>query len=117
MPRYCFLCKCGEKVEVVRYMADADKSWRCLCGKEMNRDFGSEGVNSGNKEYGKPIHSDSLAISPKQRKEHEKLFPDVKLDSQCRPVLENYQQHDKYLKQIGFVKQPQKKKRKGVEIA
>lgn len=118
MPRYCFVCpSCGINLEVVRHMEDAEKSWKCTCGKEMQRDYNSEGVRTGGKDYNKPIHSDSLAISPRQRVEHEQTFPEVKLDNQCRPVFENFRQHEKYLEQTGFVKHPKKRKRKGKRIA
>jgi len=78
----------------------------------MIRDYSEEKVNTGNKEYGSEIHSDSLAIMPSQVKEHQQKFPDVKIDNEGRPVFDNYQQHDKYLEQIGAVKMPQKIKHK-----
>lgn len=116
MPRYCFVCECGRKIEVVRPMKDAEKPWRCLCGEKMQRDFGAEGVFAGGKDYNRPIHSDSLAVSPRQRAEHERTFPEIKLDSQCRPVFDKFSSHEAYLKQTGFVKHPGKQKRKGKRI-
>jgi hypothetical protein len=114
MPTYCFICpKCGITAEDFRLPQNASKPLLCInCGTEMRRDFGAEKVNAGNKEYGKPLHSDSLAISPEQVTEHQRLFPDVKIDSQCRPVFENYKQHDNYLKKTGFVKEPQKRRKR-----
>lgn len=82
------------------------------CHKPMGRNYQVDLANVGNKEYAKPLHSDSLAISPSQRAEHQKLFPDIKLDDQCRPVFENYRQHDSYLEKTGFVKLKQRKKRR-----
>jgi len=67
----------------------------------------------GNYQY--PVHSDALAISPDQRTEHGKLFPDIELDKQCRPVFDNFTKHEKYLKQTGFQKLPQKIKRAGAK--
>lgn len=112
MPRYCFVCVHGHKKEVVRPMADAMKPWRCACGKKMQRDLRAEGTFAGGNTYNKVIHSDSLAISPTQRAEHERLFPNIKLDEQCRPVFDNFKKHDKYLEQTGFIKHPAKRKKR-----
>ncbi len=67
--------------------------------------------------YGQPIHSDAMAIQPSQVAKHRERFPDVKIDSQCRPVMENSDQHQKYMDACGFVKQRQSTKRKGEVIA
>ncbi len=58
--------------------------------------------------YKHPIHSDAMAISPDQRAEHEKLFPNIKLDPQCRPIFENFVDHEAYMKKCGIVKTPKK---------
>ena len=58
--------------------------------------------------YSKPIHSDSLAISPTQVAEHKRLFPNIEIDSEGRPVFDNYKDHDAYLEATGFAKSPQK---------
>jgi len=95
-------------------MADSDKCQVCeVCESTMDRDYQADLVNVGNVDYAKPIHSDSLAISPDQVAEHQRLFPDVKIDSECRPILENYKQHDAYLEKTGFIKHPQKQKKRG----
>lgn len=65
--------------------------------------------------YRNPIHSDAMAISPDQRAEHEKLFPNIRLDKECRPVFDNVRDHDDYLKRTGFVKHPKKIKTLGRE--
>ena len=118
MPRYCFYCpKCKVNLEVVRPMAEADDPWRCLCGKDMQRYFASEGVRTGGKYYNRPIHSDSLAISPTQVEEHKRLFPNIQLDKQCRPVFDKFGPHEDYLRKTGFKKLPCKKKRKCKKIA
>lgn len=86
------------------------------CDKGMVRNYMGQRVG-GNKEYGTPLVSDSLAMNPGQILEHNKLFPDVKVLPDGRPVFENYNQHDKYLKATGFRKLPKKIKPKGIRIA
>lgn len=117
MPVYCFICsECGETVEAVRAMKDSSLPQICACGNKMRRDFAAQGTNAGNKEYGKTKWSDSLAISPSQVEEHKRLFPDIPIDNQCRPGFDNYQQHDKYLEKCGFIKEPQRKRKRGRKI-
>jgi len=118
MPLYSFICpKCENKEERVRAMKNADKKCMCTeCGTEMNRDFAADIPHAAN-DYKRPIHSDSLAINPCQRAEHEKLFPDIKLDKQCRPVFDNFSSHQKYLNKCNIVKERKKVKPKGVRIA
>ena len=117
MPQYTFKCsECGTSVERVLRMSESDDPQvcpRCTSIVPMHRDYQADMCNVGNKEYATPIHSDSLAISPEQVTEHQRLFPDVKLDSECRPILENYQQHNNYLEKTGFIKQRQKPKKRG----
>ena len=115
MPLYTFKCpSCGNTSLMLLNMSQAGRPQKCcVCGLGMNRDYQADLVNVGNKEYAKPLHSDSLAISVTQVEEHQRKFPDIKIDSQCRPVFENYQQHNNYLEATGFVKPPQKKKPKG----
>lgn len=117
MPIYSFICsKCGAKDERVRAMQNANKVCKCICGTNMNRDFAADIPHAAN-DYKKPIHSDSLAINPSQRVEHEKLFPNVKLDAQCRPVFDKFSEHQKYLNQCNIVKERKKIKPKGKRIA
>lgn len=118
MPVYSFTCpKCKFNDERVRAMKDSDKVCKCTeCGAAMNRDFAADIPHAAN-DYKKPIHSDSLAISPSQRAEHEQHFPDIKLDNECRPIFDNFQAHDSYLKKTGFRKKRQRTKPKGVRIA
>jgi len=99
-------------------MADAGKPWRCTCcNVKMNRNLQVDLPFVSGGDYKKPIHSDALAISPSQRAEHERTFPNVKLDKECRPVFDNFQTHDKYLKKTGFRKERQKTKPRGKRIA
>lgn len=57
------------------------------------------------KQYSKPIVSQSLAINPCQAAEHRRMFPYIKLVDDQFPVFDNYQEHDAYLNEAGFVKQ------------
>ena len=93
-------------------MNDAGGPVVCGCGRQMIRDFRRDLPNVGDKDYSRPIHSDSLAIMPSQVKEHQRLHPDIKLDKECRPVFTSYRQHEKYLKDTGFVKNRQRIKRR-----
>jgi putative FmdB family regulatory protein len=118
MPLYSFICpECEATSEQVRAMKNANKKCMCACGTKMNRDFRADIPFASGGDYSKPIHSDSLAINPSQRTEHEKLFPDIKLDSQNRPVFDKFGSHEKYLKQCNLVKERKKVKPKGVRIA
>jgi len=111
MPAYSFVCpKCENKEERVRAIKNADKRCMCtVCGVKMNRDFQTD-IPFASGDYKRAIHSDSLAISPDQRAEHEKTFPNVKLDKQCRPVFDNFQNHEAYLKKCNIVKERKKVK-------
>jgi len=69
-------------------------------------------VHVGNKEYGSPIVSQSLAMNPNQIGEHNRMFPDVKVTEEGCPIFTSYKQHDDYLQKTGFSKQPGKKNRR-----
>jgi len=118
MPLYSFQCpKCGATDERVRRMKNADKKCMCTeCGTKMNRDFKAD-MPFASGDYKRAVHSDSLAIHPDQREEHLKTFPNIKLDSQNRPVFDNYQNHEAYLKKCNIVKERKKIKSKGKRIA
>ena len=118
MPIYSFICsECDAKDERMRDMKDAGKVCKCTCGAKMNRDFAADVPFASGNTYVKSIHSDSLAISPDQRAEHEKIFPDIKLDNQCRPIFDNFSSHQKYLDKCNIVKERKKVKPKGRRIA
>ena len=112
MPIYPFRCEnCGSEEEFITTMSNAPKSADCnICGNEMYRVYS---FNVGNKEYAKPLVSDSLAMNPNQIAEHNKLFPDIEVHSDGRPQFNNFKQHDDYLEKVGFVKKPKKIKPKG----
>lgn len=119
MPLYSFICpKCENKEERVRAMQNAGKRCMCTeCGAKMKRDLKADlPFASGDYHHG-AIHSDSLAISPDQRAEHLQRFPNIKLDSQNRPVFDNFQKHQAYLDKCNIVKERKKIKPKGVRIA
>lgn len=95
-----------------------DEDTKCIhvcpdCGNDMRWDL-NIGIH-GN--YRIPIHSDSLAISPDQRAEHEQRYPYIELDKQNRPIFDNFSAHEKYLKECNVVKERQKLKPKRVRIA
>jgi len=120
MPLYSVICpKCGVKDEHIRTMKNANKKCMCIeCGARMNRDFAADIPFASGGDYGaRAIHSDSLAIAPSQREEHLKLFPDIKLDSQCRPIFDNFSSHQKYLDKCNLVKERKKVKPRGKRIA
>ncbi len=118
MSRYSFKCpKCETKTERVRAMKDSNKRCMCSCGARMNRDFQTDIPFASGDYHQGAVHSDSLAISPDQRAEHLKTFPNIKLDSQYRPMFDNFQDHQKYLDKCNIVKERKKIKPKGVRIA
>ena len=111
MPSYTFVCPvCEGTDERVRPMKDVGKICKCkVCGSHMKRDVAADmPFVSGGRQYGRAIHSDSLAITPDQVAAHKKQFPNIRIDSECRPVFEDYKSHDDYLKKCNFKKEPQK---------
>ena len=95
-----------------------DENTKCVhvcpkCGGDMRWDLNIS--IHGN--YRTPIHSDSLAIHPDQRAEHEQRFPYIRLDDEHRPVFDNFTNHERYLRETGFRKETQKLKPKGIRIA
>lgn len=111
MKRLIYYCpKCDVDKPLIRITRRADEDELCeTCGARGYYAYiKSVGQTSGDKNYSHPIHSDSLAISPAQVAEHKKMFPNIKIDSDCRPVFDNYVEHDKYLQKCGFVKGKQK---------
>jgi len=98
---YSWKCDCGATLDEVEY-----RPWpnvpKCSCGCDMYRDYG--GVALGNVPYARPVHATSLGINPCQIDEHRQLYPEVKLDSACRPVFESFRQQDAYLQKTGFDK-------------
>lgn len=89
-----------------------DTNTKCIhkcpeCGEAMR--WNCKIAIHGN--YKNPIHSDALAINPNQRAEHERLFPNIRLDKQNRPVFDNFTNHEAYMKKCNIIKHPQRIKR------
>ena len=101
---------CDAIDEHVQTMRNANRKHKCPeCDTTMVRDWSADvPFVSGGHDYRRAIHSDSLAISPDQRAAHEKQFPYIKLDSECRPIFDNFKNHERYLKETNFKKEPQR---------
>lgn len=111
MPLYTYFCAiCSKQKEVIHGM-NKIKLPGC-CGIKMFRDYQADLPNAGNRDYRKPIISDSLAINPCQIEEHRKLFPDIKVHPDGRPEFDNFKKHDDYLEKCGFVKMPKRNRRR-----
>jgi len=120
MPIYVFKCaKCMATSDRVLPMSQSGSTQLCeQCSQVMQRSFASGFAHVAPDSYAKPLHSDSLGIVPSQVAEHQRLFPDIKIDTECRPVFENFSQHNAYLEKIGAVKQPNKRgKRRSTRIS
>ena len=121
MPRYEYICpECGCEEEIIKPMAEVDVMENCsICGLILNRNFRAENVlvGAGRRSYHRPIVSDSMAVAPNQVEEHRRLFPDVKMLNDGRPVFDNFTEHEKYLKKCNIEKVPQKKRKRGKRIS
>jgi len=108
MPLYPMICPdCGKTTNLIAGMVDPHQ-FQCPCGTMMERDWSEMSFHASPDSYSQDIHSDALAISPSQVAEHKQHFPDIQLDSECRPVFTNYKQHNAYLEKTGFTKKRQK---------
>jgi len=74
------------------------------CGKDMRWDLH---VNRGQRGAFHHV-SQSLAIMPSQKEEHEKLFPDIKVRDDGCLEFNDIKKYDEYMDKTGFVKIPQK---------
>lgn len=118
MPLYYYICD-GCKIEFsdIRNIANRNDVKKCSkCGANIVRNSGIESPSIRGRDYNRPIHSDSLAISPSQIAEHKKLFPNIEIDNEGRPIFDNYRRHDDYLEKCGFDKKEQRIKPKGRRI-
>lgn len=112
MPVYPMICnKCGATKDVVQKMTAVHNAL-CPCGFVMERNWQESNFNTQADSYHTPIHSDALAIHPDQVAEHKQHFPDIELDSQCRPVFDKFSKHEAYLKKTGFRKKRQRIRRR-----
>ena len=96
--------KCGWEAEVWGEAWNDSQTCR-QCEAAMDRDYRGYGrVVDNTTNNAREIHSDSLAILPDQVAEHHARYPDVPLDSACRPVFTSVKQREKYLEGRGVVK-------------
>ena len=118
MPEFSFICnECGtRKTEFVKRHVDLIIPCCLNCTQQMSRDFHADAPNVPAGGYCRAIHSDSLAVAPSQRGEHERLFPYITLDNKCRPVFDNYTDHQRYLDETGFVKNRAKQRRRLTKV-
>ena len=102
MPTHEFVCDdCGVRIED----NTTKEIHRCYkCGKDMRWDS-RVAIHSN---YDRPIVSDALAINPEQIPEHRRLFPNIEVRPDGRPVFDNFTDHEGYMKKCGIIKQPQK---------
>ena len=119
MPMYTFACKdCGtSETEFVHNYDNLAAPICPNCGKIMGRDLVADSFHTPKDSYDKPIHSDALAVSPLQKEEHERLFPYIKLDEKCRPIFDNYKDHQRYLDETGHFKARKKNRRRATRIS
>ena len=109
--KHSFVC---DDCKIVIQDTDTRESHMCpKCSKAMRWDIQMHFCCN----YKRPIHSDSLAIHPSQRAEHQQRFPNIEIDKQNRPVFNNFLDHENYLKKCNLVKIPKKIKPKGKIIA
>ena len=86
---------------------------KCLkCGADMRWRCGG-GIREGDYSH----TSSSLAINPCQMKAHRKLFPGIDVLPDGQIHFDSVKKQSDYLKKTGFVKVPQKIRKKGVKIA
>jgi putative FmdB family regulatory protein len=119
MPIYQYRCpSCEWDEEIIKPMADSGRVETCRqCGMEMVKDLRANLPHAAPDSYHTPLHSDSLGIRSDQVAEHQRLYPDVPLDRDRRPVFTSYSQHQKYLDARGIVKQPALRQKQGKRIA
>ena len=124
MPNYnycCFEC-CPDGQDFVDVVCSIESRTanipRCVrCGKFMVQNFSGGNVMIVGAEYKRPLHSDSLGMQPDQVAEHRRMFPNIEIDKQNRPVFHNMPEHQDYMDKCGIVKHKQKVKPSGETIA
>lgn len=110
-------CKCGEscacvkRVQVKRFICPSCKKDLVLKEEFIGDDVevcGGGVPQIMGMPYKIPIHSDALGIMPDQVEEHKKMFSNIELDDQNRPIFTNMKAHQKYMDKCGIIKQTQK---------
>jgi putative FmdB family regulatory protein len=119
MPIYVYKCpSCGHSDEYFKAMKESDTEEICkVCGEPMSKDIRANLPHAAPDHYARPIHSDALGIRSDQVAEHRRLYPDVQLDAQNRPILDSYRKHEAYMEKRGIVKQPALHQKRGRRIA
>ncbi len=111
----CLQCYDGKKGRITGVnRIDEDEPPCVVCGEPLYLVYTSKNPGGGSGDY--KLISESLAINPVQTKAHRKLFPGVEVFSDGRLQFNSFRQHDRYLKQTGFVKHTQKIKPKGKRV-
>jgi hypothetical protein len=100
MPRYEYLCECGEVMEDFSTIADRLKEMKCTeCGKMAPRYFGSHLV--GHKDS--PRVSRAMGIHPSQIEAAMKKWPGSRYDASGNLLLQNHAEKKVRMKQRGYV--------------
>jgi hypothetical protein len=124
MPIYCYRCpKCDAARDVVKPMRQAgDEEYCTRCAQEgdgtvvLNRDYGNERKGVTGTRKGKTFWSQSLAISPSQANEHERMFPNVRVRADGCLGFDSVKERSDYCDRTGFYKRPGKKRRRTTKI-
>jgi len=110
MPRYTAKCTvCDRREEII--CSPSNIIYPECCGQTMTRDYKTDLPHTQSDSYRRPIVSDSLAMNPSQIPEHNRMFPDIEVLPDGRPVFDKFSSHEAYLKKTGFVKLPGRQKR------
>jgi putative FmdB family regulatory protein len=108
---YSYKCpNCGHRQEVTKPMSESDLQEICgSCDMTfMDRDFAADLFSTPKDTYSKPIVSNSMAVAVDQIAEHKALYPNIRMTNEGQPIFEKFSDHEKYLKDTGFVKNPGK---------
>ena len=118
MPTYAYVCDaCGEREDIVKPMAESTSDETCrACGRPMRKDLTTSTPRVHKDSYSKPLHSDALAIHPEQRAEHQRLYPDVRLDRANRPILDSFAKAERYYNSRGIHKPMKRNRRRMARI-
>jgi hypothetical protein len=68
----------------------------------MERDVALEGAGTLNKEYDKPILSDTMGVAPAQVAERRAKFPHIPHTDDGRVIIRNLAEQNRFSKELGF---------------